>query len=73
MVASADAPRSEAVYLRLTAEGGERYRFAFSANGRDWTELGGAVEGGYVEGARVALTAGGGPARFDWVKITPIK
>ncbi|PYS81364.1 MAG: xylosidase [Acidobacteria bacterium] len=73
VVASADAPRSEAVYLRMTAEGGERYRFAFSANGRDWKELGGAVEGGYIEGARVALTAGGGPARFDWVKITPIK
>ena len=35
-VASADAPQSELIYLRMTAEGGERYRFAFSANGRDW-------------------------------------
>ena len=70
VVASADAPKSEVVYLRMTAEGGERYRFAFGANGREWTELGGAVEGGYIEAARVALTAGGGPARFDWVKIT---
>jgi hypothetical protein len=33
--------------------------------------LGGAVGGGYIEGARVALTAGGGAARFDWIKITP--
>ena len=53
----------------MTAEGGERYRFAFSVNGRDWTELGEAVEASYIEGARVALTAGAGPARFDWVKI----
>jgi xylan 1,4-beta-xylosidase len=71
VVASADAPKSELLYLRMTAEGGARYRFAFSADGREWTELGGAVEGGYIEAARVALTAGGGPARFDWVKITP--
>jgi xylan 1,4-beta-xylosidase len=70
IVASADAPKSEVLYLRMTAEGGEHYRFAFAANGRDWTELGGAVEGGYIESARVALTAAAGPARFDWVKIT---
>ncbi|MDQ3742905.1 MAG: family 43 glycosylhydrolase [Acidobacteriota bacterium] len=70
VLASADAPQSEVIYLRMTAEGGERYRFAFSANGREWTELGGAVEGGYIESARVALTAAGGAARFDWVKIT---
>jgi xylan 1,4-beta-xylosidase len=69
VVASADAPQSEVIYLLMTAEGGERYRFAFSANGRDWKELGGAVDGGYIESARVALTAGGGAARFDWVKI----
>jgi xylan 1,4-beta-xylosidase len=72
-VANADAPASGAVYLRMTAEGGERYRFAFSANGRDWTDLGGAVDGGYIEGAHVALIASGGPARFDWVKITATK
>ncbi|HYY94910.1 MAG TPA: family 43 glycosylhydrolase [Pyrinomonadaceae bacterium] len=70
VLASADAPNSEVIYLRMTAEGGARYRFAFSANGREWTELGGAVEGSYIESARVALTAGGGAARFDWVKIT---
>ena len=69
VLASADAPQSEMIYLRMTAEGGERYRFAFGANGREWTELGGAVEGGYIESARVALTAAGGAARFDWVKI----
>jgi hypothetical protein len=36
--------------------------------------LGGAVAGGHVEGARVALTVGGAPgssASFDWLRITP--
>jgi beta-xylosidase len=70
LVAVAEAPKSETIFLRMTAEGGKRYRFAFSADGRDWTELGGTVDGGYIEGARIALTAGGGTARFDWVKVT---
>ncbi|HST53747.1 MAG TPA: family 43 glycosylhydrolase [Pyrinomonadaceae bacterium] len=69
VVASTDAPKSDAIYLRMTAAGGERYSFAFGANGREWTNLGGAVGGGYIESARVALTAVGGAARFDWVKI----
>jgi beta-xylosidase len=73
IVANADAPKSEAIYLRVTAAGGELYRFAFSANGRDWTELGGAVDAGYIESARVALTAAGGRASFDWIKVTPVK
>ena len=69
----ADAPASDALYLRMTAEGGERYRFAYSANGRAWTEVGGTAAGGHVEAARVALTAAGGPARFDWVKVVPAR
>ncbi|HEV3468242.1 MAG TPA: family 43 glycosylhydrolase [Pyrinomonadaceae bacterium] len=68
-VAAAAAPSSDAVFLRMTAAGGETYRFAFSADGRAWTELGGAVAGSHVEAARVALTAAGGAARFDWVRI----
>ncbi|MGH9900897.1 MAG: family 43 glycosylhydrolase [Pyrinomonadaceae bacterium] len=73
-VASADAPASAAVYLRMTAADGERYRFAVSADGRDWRELGDAVSGSHVGAARVALTAGGpagAAARFDWVRVTP--
>jgi beta-xylosidase len=70
-LASASAPTSSPVFLRMTAERGEVYRFAFSANGRDWQTLGGAVDGGYIEGAHVALTAGGAAARFDWVRIEP--
>jgi len=72
-VAVADAPASAMLYLRMKAEGGERYGFAYSANGREWTELGRPVDGGYIESARVALTAAGGAARFDWVKIVPVK
>ncbi|HEV7890662.1 MAG TPA: family 43 glycosylhydrolase [Pyrinomonadaceae bacterium] len=71
VMAEADAPKSDALYLRMTAEGGERYRFAFSSNGREWTDVGGHVDAGYIEGARVALTASGGAAKFDWVKIVP--
>lgn len=69
VLTTADAPKTDALYLRMSAEGGERYRFAFSANGREWTDVGGAVDAGYIEGARVALTASGGAARFDWVKV----
>lgn len=74
VLASANAPTSSPVFLRITAERGETYRFAFSANGRDWQTLGGAVDGGYIEGAHVALTVGGpagAAARFDWVRIEP--
>ena len=61
------------VYLRMTVKGGEQYRFAYSADGREWKELGGTLNASSVEGARVALTAGGATAtaRFDWLKVTP--
>jgi xylan 1,4-beta-xylosidase len=72
-VAERDVPAADALYLRMTAEGGERYRFAFSADGRDWTELGGWTDGAFIEGTHVALTAAGGAARFDWIRITPTK
>jgi hypothetical protein len=56
----------------MTAERGEEYRFAFSTDGRAWTELGGRVGGRHVEGARVALVASGGAARFDWVRVAQV-
>ncbi|HVF57099.1 MAG TPA: family 43 glycosylhydrolase [Pyrinomonadaceae bacterium] len=71
-LASADAPASPVLFLRMTASRAETYRFAFSANGRDWKELGDAVAASYIEGARVALTSAGPPgsvARFDWLRI----
>jgi beta-xylosidase len=70
-----DAPEGlRSVYLRMTAKDGELYRFAYSADGRDWKELGEAVDGSHIEGAHVALTAGGAPgapARFDWFRVSP--
>jgi xylan 1,4-beta-xylosidase len=72
--ATTPQPQAASVYLRMTVSDGELFRFAFSTNGRDWQELGEAVKAGNVEGAHVALTAGGsGGARFDWVKITPVR
>ena len=73
-LASIGAPPARALYLRMTAKDGELYRFAYSANGRDWKELGEPVNGSYIEGAHVALTFSGAPgavARFDWIRITP--
>lgn len=78
-VAQAQAPAAgAAVQLRMTAKDGHLYRFAFSRDGREWTDLGGQVDGSYLppwdRGVRVALTAGGAqtaPARFDWLRITP--
>jgi xylan 1,4-beta-xylosidase len=69
------APNASSVYLRMIATGGEQFRFAFSANGRDWKELGGTIQGSHVEGAHIALIAGGTStgARFDWMKITPVR
>lgn len=74
-LASLDAPRAGALYLRMTAKDGELYRFAYSADGRDWTELGGAVNASHIEGAHIALTGSGMPnavAQFDWIRITPM-
>ncbi|MCA1850442.1 MAG: hypothetical protein LC672_05205, partial [Acidobacteria bacterium] len=71
--ATADASGATSVYLRMTAKGGEHFSFAYSTNGRDWRELGGAVQGSHVEGAHVALTAGGAGARFGWLRITPAR
>jgi xylan 1,4-beta-xylosidase len=69
--ATVAAPDAPSIYLRMTVKDGEQFRFAYSANGRDWKELGGAIQAGNVEGAHVALTASGAGARFDWLKITP--
>ncbi|MDT4896979.1 MAG: xylan 1,4-beta-xylosidase [Acidobacteriota bacterium] len=69
--AATPAPNAPLVYLRMTVTDGEQFRFTYSVNGRDWKELGEAVYASNIEGAHVALTAGGTGARFDWVKITP--
>jgi beta-xylosidase len=77
--AGVPAPTGSAVHLRVSARDGHRFRFAMSADGRDWTELGGEVGGEHLPpwdlAVRVALTAGGTAdpgARFDWVRIEPL-
>jgi len=77
-VASAEAPRGARLQLRMTAREGRFYRFAFSRDGRAWTDVGGEVDGTYLppwdRGVRVALVAGGGrgaAGAFDWLRIAP--
>jgi xylan 1,4-beta-xylosidase len=79
-VASVDAPAGPTLHLRMRARGGQRYRFAMSRDGRDWQDVGGELDGGYLppwdRGVRVALTAGGarGPAaRFAFLRVVPAR
>lgn len=61
------------IHLRMTNAGGERYRFGYSVDGRTWRELGGEVDAAFLEGARLALYAGGAAgasARFDWARLS---
>ena len=66
-------PAAPLLYLRMAVTNGSRYRFAFSTDGRVWKEAGEEVDGSFLEGAHIALTAGGikgASARFDWIRIT---
>jgi xylan 1,4-beta-xylosidase len=75
VVAQASASSGNLLFLRMTVRNGHLYRFAFSRNQHDWTDIGEELDGSYLppwdRGVRVALTAGGAPARFDWLRITP--
>jgi beta-xylosidase len=75
-VATANAPSSQTVHLRLTAREGYLFRFAVSADGRDWKDVGEQVNGSHLEAVRIALTAGGASgavAKFDSFSTTPIE
>jgi beta-xylosidase len=73
-VARADVSKGESLYLQMRVREGHLYRFSFSWNQNDWTDLGEELDGAYLppwdRGVRIALTAGGAPARFDWVRVT---
>jgi xylan 1,4-beta-xylosidase len=80
MLATKDAPRAPLVYLKMTATGGDRFRFAVSGDGRSWTEVGEPLKGEYLppwdRAVRVALTAGGArgaAATFESFRIAPTK
>ncbi|HLM55128.1 MAG TPA: family 43 glycosylhydrolase [Pyrinomonadaceae bacterium] len=73
-IASVEAPRSGRLQLRMTAREGRLYRFAWSADGSGWTEVGGEQDGSYLppwdRGVRVALVAGGAAGgHFDWLRV----
>jgi xylan 1,4-beta-xylosidase len=68
-LATVKAPRgASSISLRIDVTGGRSYRFAFSPDGKRWTPLGRAVDGLFLEGSQLALTAGGAfgaSGRFD--------
>jgi beta-xylosidase len=68
----------EKIHLRVTALAGRAYRFAFSQDGRQWTTLGGRLDGSWLPpwdaGVRIALAVGGtigASARFTALKFEP--
>jgi beta-xylosidase len=72
------AAAGRTVQLRLTAAEGFRLRFSMSVDGREWTDVGEAVEGRdlppWDRAVRIALTVGGvkgATARFDWFRMEP--
>ena len=76
IVKTVNAPQTSLLYLRMRVTEGWRYRFAYSSDGRDWKELEGEINGSFLEGVRVALTAGGyagATATFEWLRITPTR
>ena len=73
-VASAPlVPNGSVIQLRLTAQAGETYNFAYSFDGKNWQALGKEVSFGNLEGARVALVYNGktddAGAGFDWIRV----
>jgi beta-xylosidase len=71
-------PPGASVYLRVVAREGHRFRFAVSADGRGWTDVGGEVGGEHLPpwdlAVRIALTAGGAAGaagRFDFLRVEP--
>ncbi|WP_240676160.1 family 43 glycosylhydrolase [Botryobacter ruber] len=72
------APEAGTIQLRLTANDGDKMRFAWSTDGTQWNELNGgnAVDAAYLppwdRGVRVGLTAKGPAAAtavFDWFRL----
>ncbi|HEX8492091.1 MAG TPA: family 43 glycosylhydrolase [Pyrinomonadaceae bacterium] len=76
VVKTMNAPQTSPLYLRMNVSEGWRYRFAFSSDGREWKEFDDEINGSFLEGVRVALTAGGSAgatARFEWLRIKPAR
>lgn len=74
VVKTLNAPAAPLLYLRMSVTGGSHYRFAFSTDGRAWTDASEEINGSFMEGVRISLTSGGikgASARFEWIRITP--
>lgn len=74
VVKTLNAPAATLLYLRMTVTNGSHYRFTFSTDGREWTDASEEINGSFLEGVRISLTAGGikgASARFEWIRITP--
>jgi len=65
---------AQSVSLRMTATGGERYRFSYSVDGKTWMPVGDEVDGTHLGYVRIALNAGGAAGAvgtFEWLRIEP--
>jgi hypothetical protein len=76
LLARASVDAGPSVDLRITARDGQRFQFAYSADGDTWKSFGDEADGGYLppwdRAVRVTLTVGGragADGRFDWVRI----
>jgi xylan 1,4-beta-xylosidase len=69
-----DMQRGNLLHIRMTAHGGNRFRFAISRDGQRWQTIGDELDGSYLppwdRGIRVALTASG-ISRFESLRIAP--
>ena len=77
-IASAAAPKSSKIHLRLWTTNGETFRFESSADGKKWTAIGGTEHGDNLppwdRSLRVGLTVGGtegAKARFNSFEMVP--
>src|SRR5687767_2612503 len=80
VVTTTTAPNATSLWLRLSARNGRLFRFAVSADGRNWIDVGPELNGDYMppwdRGLRVALTVGGttdAAARFNSLRIVPAR
>ena len=77
IILQTDAPKARRLHFRLMAERGRQYQFAYSADGKKWTELSntsGTHLPPWDRAVRVGLTVGGvkgAEARFDDFQLVP--
>ncbi|WP_165305081.1 family 43 glycosylhydrolase [Pedobacter sp. SYP-B3415] len=77
IVTQTKAPAARLLQLKVTVKQGSKLQYAWSTDGRSWTNIGGVLEGTYLppwdRGVRIALVAKGtGTGYFDWIRIDSI-